>query len=75
MHYLVRLAQFLVQSAIEKINGVKFWFKNGKLHREDGPAMLHYIYYNYNYWYYHGEFITDESQEKFERLIKLKAFW
>ena len=20
-------------------NGDKFWFKNGKLHREDGPAM------------------------------------
>lgn len=35
--------------AIELTNGYKAWYINGKLHREDGPAIInshgHYSYY------------------------------
>ena len=62
--------------AIESCYGYKEWYQNGLPHRTDGPA---YEYCNGNkinkQWYYEGKFITDKSQEEFERLIKLKLFW
>ena len=59
--------------AIEYANGDKSWYQHGQLHREDGPAIE---YSNGNKdWYFHDKLINCSSQEKFEQLIKLKAFW
>jgi len=37
--------------AVEKLNGEKFWYLGGFLHRNDGPAVedkkLHYLYDKY----------------------------
>jgi|ERR1035437_4917533 hypothetical protein len=59
--------------AIEYSDGTLFWYKEGKYHREDGPALI----YNYNteYWYINNKKIDCQSQEEFEKLMKLKAFW
>jgi len=59
--------------AIEFTSGSKVWRIHGKLHREDGPA-IEYIHGN-RYWYYNDKAIDCGSQEEFERLIKIKAFW
>jgi len=59
--------------AVERANGLKFWYLKGKLHREDGPALE---YFNGDKaWYYQGQKIECSSQQEFERLIKLRAFW
>jgi hypothetical protein len=42
-------------------------------HRIDGPAIE--CANGNKYWYYEGEKIECDSQEKFKRLIKLKLFW
>ena len=56
-----------------------YYYLNNKLHRIDGPAEEYgpdIEYANGNkYWFYEGKFITNKSQEEFERLIKLKLFW
>jgi len=75
------------------------YFKNGKLHREDGPAsdliyvksywidgVRHRLDGPASYtigpdgisnerWFYRGIDIGCSSQEEFEGLLKLKAFW
>jgi len=57
--------------AIEYIDGDKYWYLDNKLHRTDGPAVE---YTNGDKrWYLHG--IDCKSQEEFERLMRLKAFW
>ena len=43
-------------------------------HRIDGPANT-YLDTNEKLQSYKGEFIECSSQEEFERIIKLKAFW
>ena len=48
-------------------NGTRSWFLNGKLHREDGPAIE---YANGDkYWYINGESLT-ESEFDNHRFIK-----
>jgi len=59
--------------ALEYNNGDKCWYLYGKLHRLDGPAID--WAYIAKEWHYHGEWIDCDSQEEFERLIKLKALW
>lgn len=59
--------------AIEYKNGSKKWYLNGKCHRLDGPAIEYAD--GYKEWYIEGELIDCKSQEEFDRLIKLKAFW
>ena len=40
-------------------NGTKYWYLNGKLHREEGPAVE---YANGDkYWYLNGEEVTEEE--------------
>lgn len=51
----------------------KFWYFNGQHHREDGPAIEYYD--GHKDWYYKDKFIDCSSQEEFEKLLKLKAFW
>lgn len=64
---------------IAKNNGEIIWVNyydvNGKLHREDGPAMESFVNHLYNNWYLHGVCLDCETQDQFERLVKMKAFW
>jgi hypothetical protein len=54
-------------------SGNKLWYLNGKLHREDGPAIE---YTNGDkYWYINGYRISCSTQKEFEQLMRLKAFW
>ena len=59
--------------AIIHVSGSKWWYQNGKPHRLDGPAIE--FVSGSKEWFYHGQYIECSSQEVFERLIKLKAFW
>jgi hypothetical protein len=52
--------------------GDEYWYLYGLFHREDGPAIKAH---NYVSWYFHGKYIRCSSQEEFERLMRLKAFW
>lgn len=38
------------------------WYKNGKLHRKDGPAVEYAD--GRQYWYINGELITEEEFNK-----------
>lgn len=59
--------------AVEYTSGTKHWFQNGKLHRIDGPAIE---WDNGNKsWWIKGEQICSSSQQEFEQLLKMKAFW
>ncbi|HEX4373634.1 MAG TPA: hypothetical protein VHZ50_10060 [Puia sp.] len=59
--------------AFDCVNGYKEWSLNGKRHRLDGPA-IEFIDGN-KWWYYHGKNINCNSQQEFEKIIKLKEFW
>jgi hypothetical protein len=59
--------------AIESYNGDKSWFQNGLLHRVEGPAIEQFN--GYKEWWFEGKEIDCNSQEEFERLIKLRLFW
>jgi hypothetical protein len=59
--------------AIEYSDGSKAWLINGRFHRIDGPAIDQSD--GTKEWYYDGNKIDCSSQEEFEKLIKLKAFW
>jgi hypothetical protein len=58
--------------AVEWSNGDKSYYMNGKLHREDGPAI---DWADEKAYYYKGERTECTSQQEFERLLRLKAFW
>jgi hypothetical protein len=46
---------------------------NGKLHRENGPAVE---WINaYKEWCINGELLPCTTQKQFEQLMRLKAFW
>ena len=60
--------------AIEYADGTKVWYYHGKLHREDGPAIESAN--GSKVWFYQDKIIDCcDSQQKFEKLLKLKAFW
>jgi hypothetical protein len=59
--------------AVEYSNGDKAWYQNGLQHRIDGPAIE--CANGEKYWYYEDELINCNSQEEFERLVKLELFW
>lgn len=52
--------------------GSKFYFNNGSIEREDGPAVE---YANgINHWWYKGKRVRVNSQDEFEQWIKYKSF-
>ena len=59
--------------AVEDNNGYKVWYINGHEHRLDGPARIWKSFPDE--WWINGEHINCTSQEEFERLLKMKAFW
>jgi hypothetical protein len=68
--------------AVEYANGDERWYLNGQLHREDGPAISYYKIkdckikdYKIKEWWITGYHMACTTQEEFERLMKLKAFW
>lgn len=60
--------------AVEWADGSYHWFKHGKLHREDGPAAYSRHLNQYE-WRIDNKKLNCSSQEEFEKLIRLKAFW
>lgn len=59
--------------AVEYSNGSKVWYQNNLMHRIDGPALITCL--GDNYWFYQGKDMDCETQEEFERLIKLRLLW
>jgi hypothetical protein len=59
--------------AVEDFDRAKFWYINNRLHREDGPAVEYAS--GDKFWWIDGKLIDCQTQEEFERLVKLKAFW
>ena len=59
--------------AYTNIAGRKEWWVNGQLHREDGPAVE--LNNGHKLWFYYGKGVECSTQQQFEKLIKLKAFW
>ena len=53
--------------AIEFVNRDKWWYLNGKRHREKGPAIE--LINGIKYWYWHGKRIEVNSQEEFEEKL------
>lgn len=60
--------------AIECPNGDVWWYYEGLIHRLDGPAVSDRNGETLG-WYYKDEWINVNSQQEFERLLRLKAFW
>jgi hypothetical protein len=59
--------------AVEYPNGRGEWYINGKLHRLDGPAIDGGN--EKQEWWVDGKKLDCTTQEEFERLMKLRAFW
>jgi len=62
--------------AEEYYDGGKMYYINGNLHREDGPAAewtegdkLNQI------WVLHGQILECDTQQEFERMMKLRTLW
>jgi hypothetical protein len=49
------------------------WFRHGKRHREDGPAVI--FPDGRKEWWLHNKKIECSTQQQFERLMNLRAFW
>jgi hypothetical protein len=61
-----------------KSGGESYFDNKGEYHRIDGPATtFSYVMHDIgpSKWYIHGKRINCNSQEEFERILKLKAFW
>jgi hypothetical protein len=55
-------------------DGTQKWHDDkNNLHRIDGPAVI--LANGRKRWYYRGHWIACNSQEEFERVLNLKAFW
>ena len=59
--------------AIILINGTKSWRQHNLCHRLDGPAVEWWD--GDNFWWYKNQQINCNSQEEFDRLIKLRLLW
>jgi hypothetical protein len=66
-----------VNGLIVQDDGLRAWYRDGLLHREDGPAVetISKDGGHVQIWCLMGEKIDCMSQEEFERIVKLKAFW
>ncbi|CAB4196736.1 hypothetical protein UFOVP1290_256 [uncultured Caudovirales phage] len=59
--------------AVHLANGHKEYTIHGVLHRLDGPALEYAS--GTKSWFYNGKRIYCTTQEEFEKLLRLKAFW
>jgi hypothetical protein len=53
--------------------GGQHWYRHGLLHRIDGPAIE--LVDGTQWWFIDGIELDCETQEEFEQLIRLRAFW
>lgn len=51
------------------------WTYGGKLHRIKGPAVIGIAQPQKKAWWYLGTRVECQSQEEFEKRIKLMMFW
>lgn len=51
----------------------KHWYQHGMLHRTTGPA--HETANGHKSWWLNNELLDCKTQEEFEHLMRLKAFW
>jgi len=58
---------------VKSFDGTIYHYKGSKIHRTDGPAVE--CDDGFKLWFYNGARINCSSQEEFEKLLKLKAFW
>lgn len=65
----VDLEDKLITGIVIGASSNKYYIKEGIFHRLDGPAFEDKI------WFYEGKKIDCDTQEEFERLLALKAFW
>ncbi len=56
-------------SCIEYVSGDKWWYKNGKIYREDGPAIE--FSDGRKFWFVGGEWCTKESYEEALKIWKI----
>ena len=61
--------------AIELIDGYRAWFWHGERHRTAGPARIYHNRTDEKEWWVNGERIYCKTQEEFEKLMRMKAFW
>jgi hypothetical protein len=59
--------------AVSHANGYKAWYQKGNRHRVDGPA-IEYVDGSKSWWY-QGKRINCQTQQEFEKFIRLKCFW
>ena len=55
-------------------DGDSSWFFDGKLHRINGPAIDWKVEGRF-VWALHGVRVDCTTQEEFEQLMRMKAFW
>jgi hypothetical protein len=57
------------------VDGYKAWYHpiTRRWHRTNGPARIWKD--GREEWYLYGEYIDCKTQEEFEKLMRLKAFW
>ena len=64
MSYFVKndIKKFIVinneRYCIEYLNGAKYWYLNGQLHRENGPAVIDG---NYQAWWFNGQLHREDG--------------
>jgi hypothetical protein len=51
------------------------WNSQYRFHREDGPAVEYLDGKHRAYWYKGRLFRNIQTQEEFERILRLQAFW
>jgi len=59
-------------TAVEYVNGDKYWYLDGKLHREDGPAREYAD--GEKHWYLHGK-LHRENGPAMEYSLGTKEYW
>ena len=52
--------------------GERMWFKDGYLHRLNGPAFINM--FKLKHWYYHNEYIDCSTQKDFDKIIRRRIF-
>jgi hypothetical protein len=63
----------MIEKKVFKTHTRYYDTETGFVHRLDGAAIE---YANgENIWYYQGRHIKCSSQEEYEQLLKMKAFW
>ena len=55
------------------LDGDEIWYRDGRWHREDGPAVIR-VDGSYILWYIDGEELTEEEFKTWQRTQKLEKF-